>query len=270
MTQPADSPSPRKLKWRPGMPEYDIETLEIELATVRAELDRLQAENICDACAGTGMPTSGLPCMCGGTGRMSDAATYLREELTRLRAAQQEMEQDIKLFWDFVEMAWDIETREYFEKEARTNGFVSPLAQAAHHMWKRDTNVSSLTSQVQQLEQELRDKCEEDLGVDLTAEQAGQMGIPGPNPRVSVAWCLSTVFAQAETIQKLDAIARQWEEFGRECQGAQNPVAERRDELERRVFAAQARIAVWENGPDYMLSTEASQLLRAILSGETK
>ena len=35
--------------------------------------------NICDACAGTGTPTSGPGCMCGGSGKMSDAAHYLRE-----------------------------------------------------------------------------------------------------------------------------------------------------------------------------------------------
>lgn len=43
MTEARDA-GERKSKWRPGMPEYDIETLEIELATLRAEHDRLRAE----------------------------------------------------------------------------------------------------------------------------------------------------------------------------------------------------------------------------------
>ena len=56
-----------------------------ELPRLRAEIERLTRENICDACAGTGTPISCKPCMCGGTGRMSDAAIYLRKELFALR-----------------------------------------------------------------------------------------------------------------------------------------------------------------------------------------
>lgn len=37
--------------------------------------------NICDACGGTGKPISGLNCMCGGSGRMNDAAIFLRREV---------------------------------------------------------------------------------------------------------------------------------------------------------------------------------------------
>lgn len=51
----------------------------------RAEVERLQQENMCDACAGTGKPTSERPCMCGGTGKMSDAACYLREQFVAAR-----------------------------------------------------------------------------------------------------------------------------------------------------------------------------------------
>lgn len=42
------------------------------------EISWLRSENHCDACGGTGTPVSGIPCMCGGTGKMSDAAVYLR------------------------------------------------------------------------------------------------------------------------------------------------------------------------------------------------
>lgn len=48
-----------------------------------AELAAAKAADQCDACLGTGMPISGKPCMCQGTGRMSDAARWLREELVK-------------------------------------------------------------------------------------------------------------------------------------------------------------------------------------------
>lgn len=66
------------------------------------------------------------------TDKMDLAASLaaVQEENTRLKA-------DIEKFWFHVEHAYDIEPREYFEKEARTNGFDSPLAQAAHHISMR-------------------------------------------------------------------------------------------------------------------------------------
>ena len=48
-------------------------------AALEKECAELRAENMCDACAGLGTPTSGPGCMCGGSGKMSDAAHYLRE-----------------------------------------------------------------------------------------------------------------------------------------------------------------------------------------------
>jgi len=53
---------------------------------LRAEIEAARSENTCDACAGTGKPISGKPCMCGGSGKMSDAAKYLRKEVFRLSA----------------------------------------------------------------------------------------------------------------------------------------------------------------------------------------
>lgn len=53
-----------------------------EAEVIHEVLDALAVErdrNVCDACAGTGTPTSGPGCMCGGSGRMSDAVHYLRE-----------------------------------------------------------------------------------------------------------------------------------------------------------------------------------------------
>lgn len=37
----------------------------------------------CDVCCGSGMPLSGKPCICGGTGRMVEAVAGLRSELQR-------------------------------------------------------------------------------------------------------------------------------------------------------------------------------------------
>jgi hypothetical protein len=44
-------------------------------------LDEFMSENMCDVCAGTGDPGTGRKCMCEGSGKMSDAARYLRREL---------------------------------------------------------------------------------------------------------------------------------------------------------------------------------------------
>ena len=54
-----------------------------DVAALEARALAAEAENMCDACMGTGEPTSGKPCMCGGTGKMSDAAIYLREQLNK-------------------------------------------------------------------------------------------------------------------------------------------------------------------------------------------
>ena len=55
------------------------------ILTYRKTIEELEADNMCDVCAGTGKPLSNKPCMCGGTGKMSDAARYLRRELTKLQ-----------------------------------------------------------------------------------------------------------------------------------------------------------------------------------------
>ena len=39
----------------------------------------------CDVCAGTGIPISGIPCICGGTGNALNAVIYLRGEILKLR-----------------------------------------------------------------------------------------------------------------------------------------------------------------------------------------
>lgn len=123
MTNPVGSPSPRKSKWRPGTPEYDIETLEIELATVKAERDRYYAALKNHLCAGdmadwivcAGHPETGCD-VCDERGphwhklqqveaerdtaqrQCADAERFANQleqdyiaELTRLRAEQQDI-----------------------------------------------------------------------------------------------------------------------------------------------------------------------------------
>ena len=43
-----------------------------------------RGDNVCDACLGEPLTTG--PCMCGGSGQMSEAARYLRTELVTARA----------------------------------------------------------------------------------------------------------------------------------------------------------------------------------------
>lgn len=50
------------------------------LVRIVRELVAARRENICDVCFGQPL-ASGRTCMCGGTGKMSDAARWLREQL---------------------------------------------------------------------------------------------------------------------------------------------------------------------------------------------
>lgn len=60
--------------------------MEAAMESVAALRARVEAE-ACDACAGTGKTTHGGPCMCGGSGRMADAARYLRARVAVLERA---------------------------------------------------------------------------------------------------------------------------------------------------------------------------------------
>jgi hypothetical protein len=60
------------------------------------------------------------------------------------RAELAKLKSDIDRFWFYVEHAYDIEPRSYFEgNPPDASVFGSPLAQAAHHIWKRDPKVQS-------------------------------------------------------------------------------------------------------------------------------
>lgn len=58
-------------------------SFEQQLSQAETAIDELRTENMCDACAGSGEPVSGKPCMCKGTGKMSVAALTIREALAK-------------------------------------------------------------------------------------------------------------------------------------------------------------------------------------------
>lgn len=64
-------------------------------------------------------------------------------EIAKLRA-------EIDAAWLGIENGFDIEPRAELEQQSRTNGFRFGLAQAAHHMWKRDPHVEELEAQLAQ------------------------------------------------------------------------------------------------------------------------
>lgn len=76
--------------------------------------------------------TKGTGCSCRGRERRD------LDELVRLRA-------EIDAAWFSILHGWDIEDREYFEREAPGNGFKYALAQAVHHMWKRRLSEQALS-----------------------------------------------------------------------------------------------------------------------------
>jgi hypothetical protein len=46
--------------------------------------------------------------------------------------------EEIEGAWQMIENCYDVEPRDYFEREAKRNGFTFPLAQAIFHIHKRD------------------------------------------------------------------------------------------------------------------------------------
>lgn len=68
----------RKLSEPDGKKERMYEQLWKEACECLAEE---MSKNLCGSCAGTGTPISGRPCMCGGTGKASDAVPYLLKRI---------------------------------------------------------------------------------------------------------------------------------------------------------------------------------------------
>lgn len=63
--------------------------------------------------------------------------------------------QQIEAAWEFIANAYDIEPREFFEREAPTNGFKHPLVMAIHYIWKRDPKIVAALAASDQARQEL-------------------------------------------------------------------------------------------------------------------
>ena len=51
---------------------------------------------------------------------------------------------EIEATWSMIEQEYDLESRTELEQEASRNGFMCGLAQAIHHLWKRDVKVEAL------------------------------------------------------------------------------------------------------------------------------
>src|ERR1035437_399521 len=67
-----------------------------DVRALRERLRQAETANQCDACLGNGKPLSGVPCMCGGTGKMSASALYLREQLALQHGAEFEQAKRIE------------------------------------------------------------------------------------------------------------------------------------------------------------------------------
>ena len=124
----------------------------------------------------------------------------LLSELQRVSAEKEQDKSDIDKFWQIVENGYDIEPRAYFEKEARTNGFDSPLAQAAHHMWKREPKVAELQDRLSAVEAKLLGKCD-GCGKAWTADDKGN-----PVEDAFCGTCLSAVKAERDELKERDRV----------------------------------------------------------------
>lgn len=67
------------------MSASELHLLQMELEEARERIRELEGHALCDACAGTGKPISGLTCMCEGTGFADVAIKTLRLEVVKAR-----------------------------------------------------------------------------------------------------------------------------------------------------------------------------------------
>jgi hypothetical protein len=74
--------------------------------------------------------------------------------LQKAEARADALAAELDAAWKAIERGYEIEAREYFEREAPHNGFKYPLAQAIHHIWKRDPQVASLAARLAEVEGE--------------------------------------------------------------------------------------------------------------------
>jgi len=144
-----------------------------EKAALKRECAELRHENMCDACAGTGTPTSGPGCMCGGSGKMSDAAHYLRE-----RYAEQHVRADCLLsLLNEVERSvpWVAPDREFDDRWAH-------LVNRIRAVLAENKTVRSDTAYVPHRE-------EAELECSGCKDATGQMIGPCEDGRMHRSWC---------------------------------------------------------------------------------
>lgn len=73
-----------------------IDDLAARFSASEAALKQAQADGWCDCCCGKGDPGSGRPCICGGTGRASDAVNGFRKLLAQAEAERDRAVEDSK------------------------------------------------------------------------------------------------------------------------------------------------------------------------------
>lgn len=84
-----------------------------------------------------------------------DRSDAIKAELLERDQQVETLTRERDAFWQMVECGWEIEPRDYFEKEAPAMGYGSPMAMAAHHMWKRDPKVAAVEQERDQLREAL-------------------------------------------------------------------------------------------------------------------
>lgn len=62
---------------------------------------------------------------------------HARMDVPNLIRENEELRAQVEHFWTAVAHGWDIESRDYFERQAVAMGFKSPVEMAVHWMWKR-------------------------------------------------------------------------------------------------------------------------------------
>jgi hypothetical protein len=76
----------------PGNKGAWLNRVQANQAAALDEQELRERVGMCSVCGGV-PPVSGLPCICGGTGRENDACLHLREEVLSLEAEVQEWQE---------------------------------------------------------------------------------------------------------------------------------------------------------------------------------
>jgi hypothetical protein len=138
----------------------------------------------------------------GAIRQLIGALALIEQRFQQVRAERYREAGDVEGFWQYVEAGWDIEPREFFEREARPMGFKGPLQMAAHHMWKRETKSAERDQQAGALVT-LREALEKALaGIDDVAAQASLCAhhvVPHEHQRT---WLRSEVRREADGAQR--------------------------------------------------------------------